>query len=297
MSPLLQALGRLFPDPPPQLVFEIGAGAVLGARRSGRRVLARAERGLEAPATDAAPGDPPSGLAEAVADILDEIGPAPSQHVAVLLPDDSTRLALFDFDQLPGKASDLRSSVERRFRNRLPFDARSARIAYRLQGDAGSPSVLATAAPAPYIRNCERAFERSGLLPGFVGAASASALNLLVDDGTSVLLKLAEGSMTLAAVEDRTVRLVRSVSLPATREVGTEAALGEILADLFPTLAFIEESLGASVSCLRLAGRGVLFQAALDALPRELACPVLPVGEGDPEGTTCDAGLLGYIHA
>ena len=296
MGFLLRALDRLLPDPPPPLVFEIGDGTVLGARRSGRTVLARAERTLAGPENGVPDAGPAGGLRAAVVGLLGELEPLPSPHVALLLPDGETRLALFEFDKLPRKSTDLRLAVEERFRNSLPFDHRTARIAFRRQDDSDPPSVLATAASAPYVRRCEEAFEESGLIPGYVGAASAAALNLVEDDGTTLLLKLAGESMTMAAVEDGTVRLVRRIALPADFAADTDRAVREILADLFPTLAYMEENLGTAASRLRLAGRGELLGAALKTLARELGFPVLPLLQGERAGLTCDAGLLGYVH-
>lgn len=297
MGFLLQALDRLLPDPPPPLVFEIGESAVVGARRAGGTVLARAERGLPERGNGEPSSDPPDGLGQAVRSLLRELDPLPGPHVAVLLPDGQTRLAVFEFDRLPRKSGDLRQAVDQRFRNSLPFDSKAARIAFRPQEGSDPPSVLATAAPAPFVRRCERAFEDAGLIPGYVGAASAAALNLVKDDGIALLLKLARGSMTLAAVGDGVPRLVRRVGLAADLAGDSGQALQEVLADLFPTLAYIEENLGTAVSLLRLAGRGELYQKALAALPRELSIPVLPVRDGAGAGLTCDAGLLGYIHA
>ena len=297
MGVLLQALDRLLPDPSPALVFEIGERAVVGARCAGQTILARAERDLPGLESGEPSDNSLDGLTEAVPDLLGELEPLPSPHAAVLLPDHQTRLAVFEFDRLPRKANDLRNAVERRFRNSLPFESQFARIAFRVQASADPPSVLATAASAPYVRRCEQAFEEAGLIPGYVGAASAAALNLVEDQGTALLLKLAGESMTMAAIEDGTARLVRRIALPADLAAGTDRALREILADLFPTLAYIEENLGTIVSSLRLAGRGELFRAALEALPSELAIPVLPVQHGTGGELTCDAGLLGFIHA
>ena len=297
MGFLLQALDRILPDPPPPLVFEIGEKAVLGARRSGRNVLGRAERNLPAPRNAEPPNGAPDGLGEAVKRLLGDLEPLPRPHAAVLLPDNRTRLAVFEFDRLPRRTGDLRHAVEERFRNSLPFGSESARIAFRVQEGPDPPSVLATAASAPFVRHCERAFEDAGLIPGFVGSASAASLNLVEDEGITVLLKLASESMTMAAVEDGVARLVRCIALPLDLDADTDQALREILADLYPTLAYIEESLGTAASLLRLAGQGDLFQVALEALPSELAIPVLPVREGAGTGRACDAGLTGYIHA
>ena len=295
MGFLLKALDRLLPDPRPPLVFEIGDWALLGARRNGRTILARAERRL--PATAEGNGaEPLDGLGTALRDVLRELSPLPSPHAAVLLPDAETRLALFEFDSLPRRSPELRRTVEERFLNSLPFDARSARIDFRVQKRSDRPSVLAAAATADYVRRCEREFEATGLIPGYVGPSSIAALNLVEDAGTTLFVKLAAGSMTMLAIDAGVVQLVRRVGLPENLSADSGETIREILADLFPTLVYIDENLGASTSLLRVAGPSELLGPALERLPGELGIPVEPLLEQEPAGDTCDAGLLGYVH-
>lgn len=296
MGLLLKALDRLLPDPRPPLVFEIGDRALLGARRNGREILARAERRLAAGAAEGNGADHLDGLGNALGEVLHELSPLPSPHAAVLLPDAETRLALFEFDSLPRRSPELRRAVEKRFLNSLPFDAQAARIDFSVQKRSGRPSVLAAAAAADYVRRCEREFEHRGLIPGYVGPSSIAALNLVEDEGTTLLVKLAAGSMTMLAIDAGVVRLVRRVGLPEDLAADSDETTREILADLFPTLVYIDENLGASTSLLRVAGPSELLGPALERLPGELGVPVEPLLEQEPAGDTCEAGLLGYVH-
>ena len=296
MGFLLRALDRLLPDPRPLLVFEIGDRALLGARRNGRTILARAERKLPARTASEGEGDPLAGLGEALRDLLRELGPLPSPHAAILLPDGETRLALFEFDSLPRRSHDLRRSVEERFRNSLPYDTHAARIDFSVQKRSDGPSVLAAAAATEYVRRCEREFERAGLIPGHVSPSSVAALNLVEDPGMALLVKLASNSMTMLAIDDGVVRLVRRVGLPADLATDSVETIREILADLFPTLVYIDENLGADTSLLRVAGPDELLGPALERLPGELGIPVEPLLELERSSDTCEAGLLGYVH-
>lgn len=293
---LLQTLDRLLPDPEPPLVVEIGDRSVAGARRSGRAVHVRAERPL--PRSDGAETDTSAlnGLGDAVRELLQALSPLPSPHVAILLPDAETRLAVFEFDKLPRPSHELRSAVERRFRNSLPFAIQTARIAYRVQDGTIRPSVLATAAPAGYLVRCERAFEEAGLIPGYVAPAAVAALNLVEDEGTTLLVKVGGQSMTMTAVDDGVVLLVRRIALPADFAARPEVAVREIVSDLFPTLVYMEENLGMAATQVRVAAPGGLLGPALEMLPREIAPSVGPLVRSERPAGDCNAGLLGYIH-
>ena len=296
MAMLLQALNRLLPDPPPMLVFELGDSVLMGIRRAGTSVLARSERELPEPDRAETPARPPEGLQDAIQAVLDELRPLSNPHAAVLLPDEAARMALFEFDKLPRKRQDLRNAVEERFRNSLPFDSRKARIAFRVQRGGNRPSVLATAVATEYLLPCEEAFESAGLCPGFVGSSCASALNLVRDPGMAVLLKRGGQSMTITAVEDDTVRLLRRIALPDAHEADAAGGVREVLADLFPTLVYIEENLGSRVARLLVAGFGELQSTLLAALPRELGHPVEPLMEHQAGAGSCGAGVMGYVH-
>lgn len=296
MGLLLQALDRLLPDPQPALVFEIGDGILCGARRSGQALEARAFRPLPPPRGEVPEEERSDALQSAVKEILPELAPLPSPHVAVLLPDRETRMAVFEVEKLPRRPQELRRSVEERFRHSLPFDARSARIAFRAQGGPRRPSVLATAASAAHVRQWESAFEAAGLLPGYVGLSTAAVLNLIEAGPMTVLVKLGGGALTIIATEDGVVRLVRRIALAIRSDVEAEDAVGEILADLFPTIVYVEENLRAPVSRLLLCGFGELLGPALAIMRSELQIPVESLLDENGDGESPAPGLLGYVH-
>ncbi|MDE0261987.1 MAG: hypothetical protein OXJ37_06240 [Bryobacterales bacterium] len=293
---LLQALNRLWPDPQPALVFELGGNVLMAARRAGTAVVARAERELPEADLASAQPQPPDGLQDAIQAVLGELQPVPSPHAAVLLPDEAVRLALFEFDSLPRRAQDLRDAVEERFRNSLPFDPRLARITFRTQHGGERPSVFAAAVATEYVLLCESAFESAGLCPGFVGSSCAAALNLVDDNAMAVLLKHSDQAMTITAVEGGAVRLLRRIALPNLHGADADAGVEEVLADLFPTLVYIEENLGRPVEHLLVAGFGEIQGALVEALPGESGSPARPLLGPQFAGASCGAGLMGYVH-
>lgn len=295
MGFLLQALNKVLPDPQPELVFEIGERTVSGARRAGSEVLAHAERPLP-PSASIGPEPTADGLdplRDTVADAVRDLGPVNTPHAAVLLPDNLGRLAVFEFERVPRRPIDLRRAVEDRFRESFAFDTRAARVASHLQPGSRPPSVLSATLPAAAVLHCEQAFKAAGLIPDYVGLSAVACLRLIEDPDMAVLLKISPGVMTMIAIESGIVRLVRQIALAPSFGENAEETLDEILADLFPTLVYIGERLERPASRLLVTGLNGLLARALDTLPREVGCPVMPL----TDGTAPDAvGLRGYIH-
>ena len=296
MGLMLQVLDRLLRDPPPPLVFEIGDAGIVGVRRAGATILARAERALADPGDGELRTDGRDGLVDSLKGLLRELAPLSGPHAALLLPDRETRLAVFEFEKIPRRTQELRNAVKARFHNSLPFDAKTARIAYQVQDRLRPPSVLAAAASVPMLLRWEAAFELVGLVLGYVGLASALALQLVSGAATTFILKLDGRSMTMIVVEDGAVLLVRRIAQPSGLPEDMTEAIGEILADLYPTLVYVEENLGRPATRLLLCGLGNLLEPALEFLPRELGLPVEPLVGGESGDRLRDAGLQGYIH-
>ena len=295
MGFLLQALDKVLPDPQPELVFEIGDGTVTGARRSRSQVLTHAERPLP-PGAKLGPEPAVDGLdslRDVVVDVVRDLGTVNTPHAALLLPDNLGRLAVFEFDRVPRRSNELRRAVEDRFRQSFAFDTRTARVACHLQPGSRPPSVLAVTLPAAAVLHCEQAFKAAGLIPDYVGSSTVASLRLIEDPGMVALLKISPGVMTMIAVEDGVVRLVRQIALAPTFGDNADKALEEILADLFPTLVYIGERLERPASRLLLTGLDGLLADAVDILPSEVGCPVTPLTDGAAPDAV---GLRGYIH-
>lgn len=120
------------------------------------------------------------------------------------------------------------------------------------------------------IGQYEAALRRLGLTPGFVSISVAAALNLVVEQGVTMLAKLAGRILSLVVVDQGQVRLVRSLEVGAGVEALSEDTLREMAGDLYPTFVYVADNFGAPVSKLVLAGFGPAFEAAADVFRREL---------------------------
>ncbi len=298
---MLQILNRLLPDPPPPLVFEIGEGALTGVRRAGAAVAARARREWPAGSVDISSSEikivDADSLRALFKEMLVDLAPIPRPAAAVFLPDAASRLAVLDFDTLPSKPNELRSLIEFRLKKAVPFDIGAARIDYQVQSSRGAPSVLVAAASGESVRPLEQLFAALGLHLGFVSLSAAAMLNLVSAEEMTLVTKLGGSTMTMTAVDAEAVRLVRGVEAPAGLDAAAESTLPELVADMYPTFAYIEDCLGSSVAKLLLAGFGEALEPAVDCFSREFGCPVEALQGANGIVGAEDAGIQGYLHA
>jgi type IV pilus assembly protein PilM len=293
---------QLVGDPPPLLVFEISEQGVAGVRRNSKTLAVEARafhplpHGAVEPSAVKENVHDPNELQQAVQTVLRDLGPAKRPDAALILPDDSSRLTVLDLDKLPADARERLALIRWRLKKTVPFDIERARISYQPQPSPGGVSVLVAATPPEVVQQYEAPFQQAGLFPGYVSLSTAAALNLTHGGGMIVLAKMAGRTLTIVALANSAVRMIRHVDLAEQPPEAVEARLQDMVSDLYPTCVFIKDNLGAEVSKLLLCGFGNLLQPALALFPRELGCEVEPLRcpSGVVNGT--EAGLWGYIH-
>jgi type IV pilus assembly protein PilM len=293
---------QLVGDPPPLLVFEISEQGVAGVRRNARTLAAEARafqplsRGAVEPSAVKENVHDADQLQNAVQTVLQDLGPARRPDAALILPDDSSRLTVLDLDKLPADARERLALIRWRLKKTVPFDIERARISYQPQPSRGGVSVLVAATPPEVVQQYEAPFQQAGLYPGYVSLSTAAALNLTHGGGMNVLAKMAGRTLTIVALENSAVRMIRHVDLAEQPPDAVEARLQDMVTDLFPTCVFIKDNLGVEVSKLLLCGFGNLLQPALELFPRELGCQVEPLRSPGGVVNGNEAGLWGYMH-
>ena len=299
---MLGRLKYLAVDPPPLLVFEISEEAVVGVRRHPKtfEVEAGGVRDLAPGVLQAGAGkqniQQPAEFEAAVQSLLNEIGAPRRPDAALILPDASSRLTVLDFDDLPSDAKERQKLIRWRLKKTVPFDIEAAHLSYQVAPAPGRPSVVVAVTPAEVIRQYETPFENAGLWPGFVSLSTASALNLVPAGDMTLFAKLAGRTLTMSAVANDAVRMVRCVDLPAGVALTDPKALDEILGDLYPTVVFVNDQFGTPVSQLVLCGFGEAVGAASVRLAKEIGCAVEPLrGPGDVVVEAWDAGIWGFL--
>ena len=288
---MLRRLKYLLVDPPPPLVVEIsslGVSAVTRDLKTGE-VTARGRRDLPPGLLDLSPNRPniqdEAAFDEAVGGVISEFGDLRRPDMALILPDNCSRLTVLDFDSLTGDTRERLKLIRWRLKKTVPFDVETARIAYRAWPAANGVAALVAAGPAEIIRQYEAPFERRGLWPGHVSLSTCAALNLLPNDSMTLLAKRAGLVLTMAAVEAGAVRMVRSVEL--TPPAGSGDDWSEAARDIYPTMVFVEDHFGTAIKKLVLCG--------FERMPTSTAQEVewLRSPEGPVDGR--EAGIWGYL--
>lgn len=279
---LANKLLDILKDPPPEWAFEITADSIAVSRT--RPPVAEREIPLAAGVLAPSPVKENildgGAFSEAVRKLV-PAGTAGKRTAALILPDHCARLAVLAFDAIPDKKEDFEALIAFRLRKSVPFDIDEAALSYVKQADG---SVLAAVAPAEIVAHYEAPFRAAGLNPGLVTVSALELLRLVPATGSCLMAHRGSASLTVLGVRNGSVTIARSLDLAA----GQDDPLSEISADLYPTIAWIEDQTGARPDKLLLAGFGELTTEAVTRLAVELDIPVSAIPQQHP-------GLAGYL--
>ena len=210
------------------------------------------------------------------------------RRAVLVLPDFCARVAVLDFDAFPSEAAEQLSLVRFRMKKSVPFDVEDSAIAYHAQTGADKRvSVVVVAAALEIVARYEAPFRAAGLQTGIVTTSSIAALEMDKEPGIALLLKLTGRVLSVSAMRDRALRLLRTVELP---EVNTD----EVLAVLVPTLAYVEDELGSRPARLVTCGFGPGEGIDLEA---DTGIPAAPLTSRWGAAGQSNAGLLGYLES
>jgi len=280
---LRDQISRFVQDPSPASVFELSEDGIAFSC-DGARGFAPFDPGtlVVSPVTDnfRKPDAAAAALARAI-----PLVPGKRRRAALILPDYCARVSVVDFDSFPKEPAEQLSLVRFRLKKTLPFDADAAAISYNVQNadkTSAKREVVTAAVSLDVIARYEALFRAANFHPGAVTTASLAALNLFDGRAVSVIAKLAGHTLTVMVLVAGVLKLYRCVSM----EQATEK---DVLLVLYPTLAYIEDELGAQAERLFLCGfpAGALSQLNL---PVEALRSVLATPEAS------NAGLLGYLE-
>ncbi|MCS6954286.1 MAG: hypothetical protein NZM33_15680 [Bryobacteraceae bacterium] len=288
---LRPSLRRLLQDPPPAFVFELSPAGIAAARTGPPPEFAW--RALDPDVLVVSPVRDnvvrPDVLAAQLRELAPVNGSRKRRRTALILPDYSVRVLVLDFDAFPSDAKEQVSLLRFRLRKSLPFDLDGAAFSYHVQplpGRKGADVVVATV-PLEIVARYEAPFRSLGFHVGFVTTSALAALELAPATGVRLLAKRTGAVLSLAVMEGSVVRLLRTIELSSSDPA-------EVLAHLFPTVAFVEDQLGVRPEALHVCGFPAEAPAQFQA---ELQIPAEPLRSrfGSPGET--NAGLLGYVES
>ena len=252
----------------PRIACEIAASQVLAGRadESGSVVEYYTARGL-APGV-VAPGLAPvnvlaaGALREAIAGALSAAG-GRARDVIAVLPDAAVRVVLLDFEALPERAAEAAAIVRFRLKKSVPFDVEHAALSYQAHRANGTIKVVAAVANAAVVAEYEAAFREAGYNPGVVVPSTLAALGLVEAAAPTMVVKVEPASITVAIVHRDELVLFRTLE----KSAGADIAGAQLAEDVYPSAVFFQDTYGAGIERVLLAGVAPLEQVgpALEA--------------------------------
>ena len=284
--------------PHPSLVVEIAADHVAAARwgnRKGHLEAAAVEPlalGSVMPSTIEMNVAQPDAVRASLRRVFNRV-PAGSAPVALLLPDPVVRVFILPFDELPRRADEALPLLRWRLKKSVPFDVEETVVSWsRQQGRDGSLEVVTAVARRPIVREYEQVLESLGAQPGVVLGSSLAALPLLEDRGATLLVRLRGRMLTTVVTSGLNLCVYRSTEMPAEAPVLQPQA---VLDEVFPAVAYYQDTWGNSIDRARLAGFGDREAVFANALSEELKTPVTPLSDAEAV-VGLDASARDLVH-
>lgn len=165
-----------------------------------------------------------------------------------------------------------------RLKKSLPFDAEEAVISYMRQASRdGKIEIVAAVARQKIVKEYESLLEDQGFSAGVVQSSTLATLPMLNERGATLLARFSGRNLTTVIVRGETMCVYRSTELG----IGPEGLKPQAIFDeVFPAVAFYQDSWGDRIAQLRVAGFGAGEEDLREALSREIGCPAEPLATG-----------------
>ena len=216
----------------------------------------------------------PNAVRSAIHSVLSRV-PTQGQDITLLVPDTVIRVFILPFESFPRREDEARPLLRWRLKKSLPFDAEEAVISWmRQSGREGKIEIVAAVTRQKISREYESAVEAEGTFPGVVQSSTLATLPMLDPNMATLLARMSGRNLTTVIVRGNTLCVYRSTELGTETDVLKPQAVFD---EVFPALAFYQDTWGGSVEQLRIAGFGAGEESLRDMLGREIGCPAEPL--------------------
>lgn len=272
----------LHTTPQPSVVVEIADDHVAAARQgSGHGKLdAFAVEPLPTGSVMASPLETnvtqPDTVRSALRRVFQSV-PAHSESIALLVPDAVVRVFILPFDLLPRKAEDALPLLRWRLKKSVPFDMEETVVSWmRQNGREGNLEVVTAVARRQILREYEEIVESLAARPDMVVSSTLATLPLLEESGATLLARFCGKTLTSAIVQGPNLCVYRSTDMAGgPAHLDPRAFLDEV----FPVVAYYQDTWGSSIDRARLAGFGSRQELFREALAQDLKIAVDPLAE------------------
>lgn len=262
--------------PHPSLVVEIAPNRVAAARWGNKRGYLESfgVEPLPVGAVMASPVDANIPQPDAVASALRRVMSRTHSHggsVALLVPDSVVRVFILAFETLPRRSDDALPLLRWRLKKSVPFDVDETVVSWmRQESREHKLEVVTAVARQRIIREYEQIIETLGASVPIVLSSTLASLPLLEDRGATLFVRLSGRTLTTVIVRNGNICVYRSSEL--SRDVASLEP-HSILDEIFPAIAYYQDTWGGTVDRARLSGLGARDEVFRQALAQELAVP------------------------
>lgn len=269
--------------PHPSMVVEIASTHVAAARWGRNLAHLSAFAAEQLPDGAITPSATQTNIADAgavqsaIRSVFSRV-PKQGPDIALLLPDPSIRVFILPFETFPRRTDEALPLLRWRLKKSLPFPAEEAVLSWVRQASRdGKIEVVAAVARQKIVREYESLLEEEGLLAGIVQSSTLATLPVLSQAGATLLARFSGRNLTTVIVRGETMCVYRSTELGENTDGLKPQAIFE---EVFPAVAFYQDTWGGKVEQLCIAGFGLGDEEIREALMRELGCPAEPLGFG-----------------
>jgi len=211
---------------------------------------------------------------------------------ALLIPDPVARVFILPFETLPRRRDEALPLLRWRLKKSVPFDVEETVISWmRQSGRLDNLEVVIAIARDRIIREYEEILQGLDVHVDVVMSSTLATLPLLEETGSTLLVRMSGKTLTTAIVQGPNLCVYRSSEM--TSESGSldpQAMLEEI----FPAVAYYQDTFGGSISHARLAGFGEHSELFCAALGAEMKVEASPLADS-PEGRRLESGAKSLI--
>jgi type IV pilus assembly protein PilM len=187
------------------------------------------------------------------------------------------RVFILPFETLPRLADEAMPLLRWRLKKSVPFDMDETVVSWmRQRGREANLEVVTAVARRQIVREYEEIVESLGGNTTVVLSSTLASLPLLEERGATLLVRMCGRTMAAVIVHGSNLCVYRATEMPAEAELLEPRA---VLDEIFPVLAYYQDSAGTAVDRVRLAGFGRREEVFSAALAKELDVEVAQMGD------------------
>jgi type IV pilus assembly protein PilM len=205
--------------------------------------------------------------------------PTGGAPIALLIPDPVVRVFILPFDNLPRRSAEAMPLLRWRLKKSVPFDVDETVVSWMRQASrAGGLEVVTAVARQRIVREYEEIVQSLDAVPGVVLSSTLATLPLLEERGSTLLVRFCGRMLTTVIVHGANLCVYRSTEMRAdAASLEPQAILDEV----FPAVAYYQDSWGSTVDRALLAGFSDKTAAFAGALTSELKIAVGPMMDAE----------------